>query len=726
MVRLAGVVDPATVTEVVAESIGAQRPAGAVLETLVGYLRDRSAVVVLDNCEHLVQACAELVDRLITSGPHLRILVTSREPLRVPGEVQVAVPPLAVPPPHVDLDSVRNYSAARLFLDRATAVNPALRVDPDAAEKIGRICRQLDGLPLALELAAARAATLPLAELAARLDHRFRLLTGGARTAEARQKTLRATVDWSHQLLTGPEKVLFRRLSVFSGGWTIAAAEAVTANQALPSDDVLDLLGELVNRSLVYADTDGVTGRFRMLETLREYAAERADEAGESDWLAANHARYYTAFAETGQLGLRGAGQSRWLQALRHERRNIDAALLWCRRHVDTDPDLGLRLVAAMGWFWYFTSNQHALGHIESMLADGRQASPELRSRAVQAMSVVARPGSCIVHPSPLCAEAAEHSLEGLDDVGDQHAAAYSRALLAVEGIAGRSNPDPAQLLADARKAFGEAGDRWGHALTLFVEMELHFAAGRLEEGRAAFAEALELFRQLGDHWGISAVQYHYGMALHRAGLLHEAVEVYRSALSEGRIGLTNTVQYALANLGNISLLIGDLDGAEAYFTSAHAVARELGADASTLALLGQGDLARLRGDSDQARHHYTAALSRMTETETPDWAAIALNGLGRLDLEHGDLDTAHRRHTRAWKLVSTDTEPTHRTAATALEGLAAVAAARGQPDGAERLLTTAAAWRQERSWPASPLELRDLEAATAPWRNERDAAPAR
>ena len=209
-------------------------------------------------------------------------------------------------------------------------------------------------------------------------------------------------------------------------------------------------------------------------------------------------------------------------------------------------------------------------------------------------------------------------------------------------------------------------------------------------------------------------MQYHYGMALHRAGLFHEAVEVYRSALSEGRIGLTNTVQYALANLGNISLLIGDLDGADAYFTSAHAVARELGADASTLALLGQGDLARLRGDSDQARHHYTAALAGSSETETPDWAAIALNGLGRLDLEHGDLDAAHRRHTRAWQLVSSGTEPTHRAAATALEGLAAVAAARGQQRAAGRLLTTAASWRQERGWPASPLELRDLEAATA------------
>jgi predicted ATPase/DNA-binding SARP family transcriptional activator len=714
LVRLAGVEDPATVTEVVAESVGAQRPAGAVLESLVGYLQDRSALVVLDNCEHLVQACAELVERLITSGPLLRVLVTSREPLRVLGEVQVAVPPLAVPPPHVAVGSVGDYSAARLFLDRATAVNPVLRVDPDAAEGIGRICRQLDGLPLALELAAARAATLPIAELAARLDHRFRLLTGGARTAEARQKTLRATVDWSHQLLTDPEKVLFRRLSVFRGGWTLAAAEAVTADETLAADDVLDLLGELVNRSLVFADTTEPTGRFRMLETLREYAAERAVDAGETGWLAADHAHYYTAFAETGQRELRGAGQTRWLQALRQERSNLDAALLWCRRHVQSEPVLGLRLVAAMGWFWYFTSNQHALGHIDAMLAASPQASPESRALAVQARSIVARPGSCIVHPSPLCAEAAGQSLEDLDRLGDQHAAAYSRILLAVEAITGRTEPDPARLLAAGRQTFDETGDRWGQALTLFVEMELQFAAGQLDEGRATFAEALNVFRELGDHWGISAVQYHYGIALHRAGLFHEAIEVYRSALSEGRIGLTNTVQYALANLGNISLLIGDLDGADAYFTSAHAVARELGADASTLALLGQGDLGRLRGDPDQARAHYTAALSRIAETETPDWAALALNGLGRLDLEQGDPDAAHDRHTQAWRLVSSGTKPTHRAGPAALEGLAAVAAARGQQPAAGRLLTTATAWRQERNWPPSPLESRDLEAATA------------
>jgi tetratricopeptide (TPR) repeat protein len=243
--------------------------------------------------------------------------------------------------------------------------------------------------------------------------------------------------------------------------------------------------------------------------------------------------------------------------------------------------------------------------------------------------------------------------------------------------------------------------------------MELLFAAGKLEDGRAVFERALAAFRDLGDHWGISAVQYHYGMALHRAGLHAEALGVYRSALSEGRIGLTNTVQFALANLGHISLLMEDLDAADAYFKSAHTVAHELGADASVLALLGQGHLARLRHDSTTAQERYEAALAQMARTETPDWAATALNGLGRLANLSGDLATAHRHHTAAWRLLDTGASPAYPAAATTLEGLAAVAAHRGHARAARRLLDTAGAWRHERGWPPSPLERRDLDEVT-------------
>ena len=243
--------------------------------------------------------------------------------------------------------------------------------------------------------------------------------------------------------------------------------------------------------------------------------------------------------------------------------------------------------------------------------------------------------------------------------------------------------------------------------------MELDFAAGRLGAGRATFRRALELFRELDDHWVISAVQYHQGMALHRAGLFPEALEVYRSALSEGRIGLTNTVQYALANLGHISLVIGDLDGAAAYFSSAHAVACELGAEASVLALLGQGHLARLRDDPVEAARCYDAALSRMSASETPDWVATALIGLGQLAHDQGDIDTALRRQREALRRTTSGGQPTYPPAAAALEVLAAVAASRHLLRAAGRLLGTAAAWRQSSSWPASPLELRNSERVT-------------
>ena len=712
LIRLAGVDDPSALPDIVAESVGAQRPAGTVSESLLGYLRDRSTLLVLDNCEHLVQACAELVERLLTSSSTLRLLTTSREPLRVPGEVQVAVAPLPVPPTGAGPDQAREYAAVQLFLQRAEAVDPDLDVDEDSLADIAEICRQLDGLPLALELAAARLTTLSIGDLAARLDDRFRLLTGGARTAEGRQKTLQAAVDWSYQLLTPPEQRLFRRLSVFRGGWTLAAAEAVTSDDTLPAAEVLDLLGGLVSRSLIQADRRAHLSRFRMLETLRQYAGERADAANEGDQLSSAHAEYFTALAEAGGEALRGPGQARWLQQLRDERRNIDAALLWARRRTDIDPDLGLRLVAAMGWFWYFTSNQDAAKVIDVMLRHPAGGSARARALAIQARSIVARPGSCIVHPSPGCAQDARDSLQSLDRLGERHRAAYSATLLAVEGVAAPPSAASDELLTTARDAFHQANDRWGHALTLFVEMELLFAARNLEQGRAVFHAALEQFRDLGDHWGISAVQYHYALALHRGGLPTEAMQAYRSALAEGRIGLTNTVQYAVANLGHLSLMIGDLDAAAAYFSSAHTVARDLGADISVLAAIGQGHLARLRGDTCEAADRYQTALNWIKEADTPDWAATALTGLGHIALEQGDPDAAHSHYAHALQLVTVDNEPRYPAAAAALEGLARLSASRGLERTTRALLRRAAHYRRTQAVPPTPLERQDLETA--------------
>ena len=283
VVRLAPVTNPDQVPLAAADALGAPLDGAAVggpaRQRLLSYLAHRELLLVLDNCEHVVDAVADLVDDLLTHCPTVTVLTTSREALAVPGEVQVPLAPLPTPPAGTPPQRCSNYPAAQLFAERARAVRPALDLTSDAdLAAVADVVVALDGMPLAVELAAARASTLSPAELAGRLTDRFGLLTSGARTADARQRTLRATVDWSHDLLTEPEQVVFRRLAVFHGGWTLDAAEAVAAGPDLPRADVFDVLTRLVDRHMVIVDDvhPGQPTRYRMLETLRQYADREA------------------------------------------------------------------------------------------------------------------------------------------------------------------------------------------------------------------------------------------------------------------------------------------------------------------------------------------------------------------------------------------------------------------------------------------------------------------
>ncbi len=351
LVELAPLADPALAPQAVATALGVRdQPGEPLLTTMNAALASRRVLLLLDNCEHLIDACARLADTLLRHCPHLRILATSREQLGVPGEVPYRVPSLALPDPATPLADISAVEAVRLFVARAQAARPGFALTAANAALVVQLCAQLDGIPLALELAAARLRALPLDQLAARLDDRFRLLTGGSRTALPRQQTLQATLDWSYRLLEEEECLLLRRLSVFAGGWTLEAAEVVCADAAIEAWRVLDLLTGLVDKSLVVPDELGTAPRYRLLETVRQYARERLGETGEGAAVRDRHRDWCLVLAEQSESLINTGVQWSWLRRMNAEEDNLRAALAWCEA---SDAASGLRLAARLVGYWY-------------------------------------------------------------------------------------------------------------------------------------------------------------------------------------------------------------------------------------------------------------------------------------------------------------------------------------------------------------------------------------
>jgi predicted ATPase/class 3 adenylate cyclase len=364
LVDLAPLAEGGLVPRAVAAPLDVRAEPGRPLaQTLIDHLRDKDLLIVLDNCEHLIQATSELVDDLLRAVPGLRILATSREALNIPGEATWRVPSLSLPdlthlPPP---DGLGRYEAVQLFVDRAVSAQPSFSLSEQNSAAVARVCHRLDGVPLALELAASRVKMLPPSEILRRLDDRFRLLTGGSRTALPRQQTLRAAVDWSHDLLSSAEQALFRRLSVFTGGFDLEAVEEVCRGEMLAGEDILDLLAQLVDKSLVVADPleDGRI-RYGLHETLRQYGQEKLIAAGEADDAHGGHLRYFLILAEeaSSRAG-RLDPNPPWLQRQEREHDNFRAALDWAGAH---DPEAQLRLAGALAWFWYLHSTHMSEG----------------------------------------------------------------------------------------------------------------------------------------------------------------------------------------------------------------------------------------------------------------------------------------------------------------------------------------------------------------------------
>jgi predicted ATPase len=345
-----------------------EQPGRPLLETLQDTLRAKKMLLLVDNCEHLMEAVVEVVDTLLVSCTSLRILATSREALNAADEVNWVVPSLTViDSPQQAAHTPREleaYESVRLFVERARQRDPSFVLTLRNAQAVSEVCRRLEGIPLAIELAAGRMGVLSVEQLSARLDDYLRLLSRGSRTAEPRHRSMRATLEWSHELLSEPERMLFRRLSVFAGGWTLEAAEEACAGEGIEEGEVLDLLSELAERSLVLAGTGQEEPvRYRMPESIRQYGRERLQESGESEAIRSRHAGYYLVLAEGEAAAeadprMKGSPPASWLRQMEAEHANHRAALSWSADRDVDEPDgrreeLGLRLALALFWFWY-------------------------------------------------------------------------------------------------------------------------------------------------------------------------------------------------------------------------------------------------------------------------------------------------------------------------------------------------------------------------------------
>jgi non-specific serine/threonine protein kinase len=602
MVELAALTDPSLVPQAVASVLGVREEPGRPLPaSLTGYLRDRNALLVLDNCERLVVACAGLADRLLQECPGVRILATSRECLGIGGETVWQVPPLALP----DLrqlpaaEAICEYEAVRLFIERAQAVLPTFTVTAELTPTLLRVCRHLDGLPLAIELAAARVKLLTPEQIEARLSDRFRLLTAGSRTAPRRSQTLRGTLDWSYDLLSGPEQELFTRLAVFAGVWTLEAAEAVCAGGDLAQDDVLELLGRLVDKSLVVAETSRRGGAgYRLLETVRHYARERLESSEESRALSAQHAGYYLAVAEEGGRQLRGAEQAAWLDRLESELDNLRAALAWLAAQADAElVEQGRRLAGSLWYFWFLSRHlSEGLAWLEQLLAAPAGATRTAgRARALYAAGFLAT-------SRPPLEEAVAMSRE----LGDREVLAFSLAELAFVLAFREGDLDAAQRLFDeSLLLLRELGERWctGWVLSFLggiAARQANFAAAY-----AAYEESLAISWELGDRQARAYALHGLGDVARAAGDSARAVGLYEESLAICRqIDDRPNIAATLASLAQAALDGGDREAARAAFAESIAISRDVGELAEQVtgrgamlrALQGLADLAACEG----------------------------------------------------------------------------------------------------------------------------------
>jgi predicted ATPase/DNA-binding SARP family transcriptional activator/predicted negative regulator of RcsB-dependent stress response len=665
LVELAPLADPSLVVQTTARALGMNLDTSSqALLSLQNFLETRHLLLILDNCEHLLESCAHLADALLKACPHLHILATSREALGIEGEAPALIPPLRLPETSY-FAGLAQVEAIRLFVDRAATISPEFQLTEANAPAIVQICRRLDGIPLALELAAARVKLLRVEDIAGRLDDRFRLLTGGSRTALPRYQTLRASIDWSYDLLLPAERSLLQRLSVFSGGWVLEAAESVGSGEGIEPGDILDLIGQLVNKSLVTAQAEAAPDRrYQMLETIRQYASEKLVEAGESESVRDQHLRYYVALAERVENKLRGPDQAAITERLIADLDNLWLALRWSlegKGKPGWTPEPGLRLVSALIYFWNSRLlHTEALEWLETLLLadmEERQEKPAspgrtlIRAKALQVAVFMAN----ILGETERETIFLEESQTLFKEAGKDGQKGVAISLSYMGGVASRKGDviQAKALIEESLALSTEVGDRFHIAECLRYLRGIAISQGDLVQASRLSQENLALRKEIGDLDGEAMAYINLGNIYEDLFDLKKARSLTEKGLQIGSL-IKNTflVSLALTNLGVIDWAQGKYEPAERNFIEAQSIGSFTSILAKSLNDLTMiGDLALSQGDFEKAADAFSNFLMINQKKNSKEFTAVGLKNFGDLALAKGDMELAISRYNEALTL---------------------------------------------------------------------------
>jgi len=676
-VELAPLSDPDRIPQTIQNTMGLTEQTGInILQALQEYLKEKKVLLVLDNCEHLIEACANVANELLSHSTNLKILASSREALRVQGEVSWRVPSLSLPdtihPP--ESEELRGYESVQLFIERASLVNPNFEVNKTNAPAIVQVCSRLGGIPLAIELAAARIKVLSVEQVTERLDDRFRLLTGGSRTALPRQQTLRALIDWSYNLLNEKEKLLFRRLAVFVGGWGLEAAETVCSDEQIDSYDILDLMSSLVDKSLLHTEEHVGEVRYRRLETIRQYAREKFFDMDEVETLCDRHLDYYLRFAEKAEVEIVNTDQVAWLKRLHNEFDNLRAALEWSQERRVND---GLRLGSAIWRFClrYGYTNELVEKLDQLLLRPAGIERTAIRAKTLYALSILShwQGNSVRVHTLAEECYAIYHELgdrkgeaAGLYALGivtkksNQQALGFHLQSLALYRsmndktdicdvliVISTVSSDATQRQAWLEEALELARER-GDAITMAGALDnlgvLATDLGNFSQARSWLEESLALQRPLGASGYVTTLQYLARMATYEGNYVEARAFCNEGLALSKNAGMTGNYLWLLLDLGILATQEGKYAEAYDHFNERIELSEKMGSD--RLALWARSYMAHtavLQGNTAYAKELFGYCIMEFQKANDLYGIAFAVEGLASLHVRQERFEYATR-----------------------------------------------------------------------------------